>query len=77
MDREDVLRDYETKGLLSPQRTMGGTRRYSQADVERVEAIADLLADGLNLTAARRILELQAELDLLRAEVALLRPRRR
>ncbi len=69
-----ALRDYENKGLLTPFRTDGGTRRYSQDDVQRVQAISDLLADGANLAGIRRILELEAEVADLSAQLEKLRP---
>lgn len=64
-----ALRDYENKGLLAPHRTDGGTRRYSQADVDRVHAVSDLLAAGVNLAGARKILELETEIVRLKAEL--------
>ena len=47
------LRVYERRGLLAPDRTDGGTRLYSPDDVDRLERIRDLLADGLNLAGSR------------------------
>src|SRR3954465_12815344 len=44
------LRLYEARGLLSPERTSGGTRRYSANDVSRLHRIADLVAKGVHLT---------------------------
>jgi len=64
-----ALRDYEIKGLLRPHRTDGGTRRYSEDDVAQVNAVTRLLADGANLAAARKILELEAEIARLSAEL--------
>ena len=64
-----ALRDYESKGLLEPHRTEGGTRRYSRDDIDRVDAISDLLASGANLTAVQRILELEREVARLTAEL--------
>jgi MerR family transcriptional regulator, heat shock protein HspR len=64
-----ALRDYESKGLLEPHRSDGGTRRYSRDDIDRVHAIAGLLASGANLAAFRRILELEGEVDRLTAEL--------
>ncbi len=64
-----ALRDYENKGLLTPHRTGGGTRRYSQADVDRVHEVSELLAAGVNLAGARKILELETEVIRLRAEL--------
>ncbi len=67
------LRVYERHGLVSPDRSPGGTRRYSEADVERLHRIRDLLADGLNLAGVAAVLRLEAENARLRAEVARLR----
>ena len=59
-----TLRTYERKGLLKPSRTSGGTRRYSDRDVERVQLIQDLTqGEGVNLAGVIRILQLQDELD--------------
>ena len=44
-----TLRIYEQKGLVSPQRTSGNTRMYSQADIERLELINELTSEGINL----------------------------
>lgn len=60
------LRVYERRGLLTPDRTAGGTRLYSPDDVERLERIRDLLADGLNLAGIARVLELEDEVVRLR-----------
>ncbi len=59
-----TLRTYERKGLIKPARTAGGTRRYSDRDVQRVRLIQDLTqGDGVNLAGVVRILELQDRLD--------------
>ena len=68
-----ALRDYEAKGLLEPFRTEGGTRRYSRADVDRVQEVSALLDEGLNLAGVRRVLDMQAETDRLRSEIDRLR----
>ena len=60
------LRVYERHGLLSPERTEGGTRRYSEADVERLVRIRELLDAGLNLAGIDRVLELEDEVARLR-----------
>ncbi len=61
-----TLRTYERKGLLKPARTSGGTRRYSQRDVDRVRLIQDLTqGEGVNLAGVLRIIALQDELDAL------------
>ena len=69
------LRVYERRGLLEPRRTAGGTRLYSQADIETLHRIRELLAEGLNLAGIGRVLELEDQVVQLRAEVARLRAR--
>jgi DNA-binding transcriptional MerR regulator len=56
------LRVYERRGLLKPDRTDGGTRRYSQDDVDTLVHIRGLIDDGLNLAGVSRVLELEAEI---------------
>jgi MerR family transcriptional regulator, heat shock protein HspR len=68
-----TLRIYEREGLLDPVRTAGGTRRYSQRDISRLQEICALTGDGLNLAGIRRVLELQEETRHLQAEVERLR----
>lgn len=68
-----MLRAYESRGLLSPERTPGGTRRYSGNDIARIDEITMLLAAGLNLAGVEQVLELRAETRRLRAEIAELR----
>ena len=58
-----TLRSYEQKGLLTPQRTSGNTRMYSQADIERLELINELTNEGINLAGVIRILDLQGRLE--------------
>lgn len=60
------LRVYERRGLLEPARTPGGTRLYSQADIEVLHRIRELLADGLNLAGIARVLALEEEVRGLR-----------
>ena len=62
-----ALRLYEARGLLQPQRTDGGTRRYSAQDLERLQRIGELLAGGLNLAGISMVLALEAENARLRA----------
>ena len=54
-----TLRTYERLGLILPERTGGGGRRYSHRDVEMLREIADLTAHGIGLEGVRRILDLQ------------------
>jgi MerR family transcriptional regulator/heat shock protein HspR len=62
------LRLYETRGLLEPTRTDGGTRRYSADDLDRLRRIGDLLDAGLNLAGIGMVLDLEAKNSALRAE---------
>ncbi len=54
-----TLRLYEARGLLQPDRTDGGTRRYSTDDLDRLRRIGDLLDAGLNLAGIGMVLNLQ------------------
>jgi MerR family transcriptional regulator, heat shock protein HspR len=68
-----TLRIYERKGLVDPARTAGGSRRYSDADIAVLRRIQELTNDGLNLAGVQRVLELEAELAAMRAEIERLR----
>ncbi len=68
-----TLRIYERKGLIAPYRTPGGTRRYSNADLERLTLIQELTNEGVNLEGVRRILNLESETERLRSQVTRLR----
>jgi DNA-binding transcriptional MerR regulator len=67
------LRAYEREGLLTPARTDGGTRRYSDDDLDRVRRIADLLDAGLNLAGIALVLDLQDDNAVLQDRNAALR----
>jgi DNA-binding transcriptional MerR regulator len=69
------LRVYERRGLVAPDRTSGGTRLYSEDDVDRLRRIGALLAAGLNLAGIAAVLALEAENERLRAQVARLKKR--
>jgi MerR family transcriptional regulator/heat shock protein HspR len=69
-----TLRGYERAGLLTPGRTEGGTRRYSENDLARLRRIATLSGLRVNLEGIRRILQLEQEVTSLKAEIARLRP---
>ena len=58
-----TLRAYEQKGLVTPQRTEGNTRMYSQADIERLELIGELTSEGINLAGVIRILDLEGRIE--------------
>lgn len=55
------LRAYERAGLVTPARTDGGTRRYSQRDVDRLRRVTELMDAGLNLAGVAMVLDLQDE----------------
>ncbi len=61
------LRVYERRGLVDPDRSSGGTRRYSPDDIQRLHRIRELLAEGLNLAGIARVLRLEEEIERLRA----------
>ena len=64
-----TLRIYERKGLLDPARTVGGSRRYSDVDIEQLPRIQELTADGINLEGVKRVMELEGEVAALRSEI--------
>jgi len=53
------LRVYERRGLVEPARTQGGTRRYSEADLDRIRRVVVLLGEGLNLAGIAVVLHLE------------------
>jgi MerR family transcriptional regulator/heat shock protein HspR len=66
-----TLRIYESKGLVRPGRTPGGTRLYSEIDLDRLRAIQRLTTElGLNLAGVQRVLTLEDEMAKLRARMA-------
>lgn len=68
-----TLRIYERKGLLTPARTGGGSRRYSDADVALLKRIAELTSEGMNLVGVKRTLDLERKVARLEAELEKLR----
>ena len=59
-----TLRIYENKGLIRPKRTAGNTRLYSEADIQRLQLIQQLMNDlGLNLAGVEQVLQLQDEVE--------------
>jgi MerR family transcriptional regulator/heat shock protein HspR len=68
-----TLRIYERRGLISPFRTPGGTRRYSPEDLERLGLIQELTDAGVNLEGVRQVLELRGEVARLQHQVTRLR----
>lgn len=64
-----TLRVYERKGLLSPARTGGMSRRYSESDLDQIRRVQDLTAEGLNLAGVARVLQLELEVESLRRRI--------
>jgi MerR family transcriptional regulator/heat shock protein HspR len=58
-----TLRNYERTGLLNPQRTSGGSRRFSDIDLEALRRIQELTNEGINLEGVKRIMVLEAQLE--------------
>ena len=76
-----TLRIYERKGLIEPARTEGGSRRYSERDIELLQRIQELTNEGVGLAGVRRILDLEKRLgdaqnDVARLEAELVAARR-
>jgi MerR family transcriptional regulator, heat shock protein HspR len=66
-----TLRMYEARGLVRPARTPGGTRLYSENDVDRLKLIQRLTTEvGLNLTGVDHVLRLEDEIRRMRARMA-------
>ena len=71
-----TLRVYDARGLVRPRRTPGGTRRYSERDLERLLHVNRLTCEmGLNLTGVVRVLALEEEIERLSSEVRALERR--
>lgn len=64
-----TLRFYERKGLIDPVRSAGGQRRYSDDHLAQLASIQSLTGEGFNLAAVQRILQLEAEVEALKAEL--------
>jgi MerR family transcriptional regulator/heat shock protein HspR len=65
-----TLRIYERRGLLSPERTTGNTRRYTVADIERLRRIQELTQiEGVNLAGAKMVLRLEEQLATLHRDM--------
>ncbi len=70
-----TLRVYEQKGLVTPGRSRGNTRLYSQADIERLNLIAKLTDEGINLAGVIRILDMREVAEKRNKEIDELRER--
>jgi MerR family transcriptional regulator/heat shock protein HspR len=70
-----TLRMYEARGLITPQRSPKNTRLYSYEDVERLRRIQRMTDEGLNLAGVETVLELEAQIRRMRAELGRMRKR--
>ncbi len=70
-----TLRMYEARGLISPRRSPKNTRLYSYEDVERLRRIQRMTDEGLNLAGVETVLELEAQIARMRAELGRMRKR--
>jgi MerR family transcriptional regulator, heat shock protein HspR len=68
-----TLRMYEARGLIEPQRSPKNTRLYSQHDVERLRHIQRLTSSGLNLAGVEIVLDMEAEVERMKAKLERLR----
>lgn len=64
-----TLRIYERKGLLTPARSGGGSRRYSEADIDHLHRIQELTNEGLSLSGVQRVLDLEERIRSLEDEL--------
>jgi MerR family transcriptional regulator/heat shock protein HspR len=66
-----TLRIYEARGLITPKRSAGKTRLYSQQDVDRLRRIQELTSEmGMNLAGVEKVFELEEELERMRSRMA-------
>jgi MerR family transcriptional regulator, heat shock protein HspR len=66
-----TLRIYEARGLVTPKRSAGKTRLYSQEDVDRLRRIQELTSEmGMNLAGVEKVFELEEELEKMRSRMA-------
>jgi len=70
-----TLRQYDRLGLVSPDRTAGGGRRYSARDISRLQVVQALAAEGINLSGIQRILDLREQVLRLEQDAMRLRAR--
>lgn len=63
------LRRLDTEQLVCPDRSEGGQRRYTRAEIDRVQRVTELAGEGMTLAGIKRLLVLEAEVAALKAEV--------
>lgn len=66
---QQTIRSYEEKGLIKPYRTGGGTRRYSQIDIDKLIQIQDLSQRGINLDGIKIIYEMRDKIEELQEKI--------
>ncbi len=66
---QQTIRTYEQKGLIKPFRTGGGTRRYSQEDVDKLIQIQNLSQRGINLDGIKIIYEMKEKIEKLQDKI--------
>lgn len=71
------LRRLDTQEVVQPTRSLGGQRRYSRTEIDRIQQVTSLVGEGFTLPAIRRVLELQSEVTELRRQLAAERARSR
>ena len=64
------IRRLDTEQVVQPARSDGGQRRYSRADIDQVQRVAEMADAGMTLVGIRRIFELELELEEVRAQLA-------
>jgi MerR family transcriptional regulator, heat shock protein HspR len=65
-----ILRRWERAGLISPERTAGGQRRYSRREIQRLQHVAQLVGEGMTTGGIRRVLDLEERIDELEDRLA-------
>jgi MerR family transcriptional regulator/heat shock protein HspR len=69
---QQTIRTYEMKGLIKPYRTGGGTRRYSQEDIDKLIQIQNLSQRGINLDGIKIIYEMKDKIEELQNKILML-----
>jgi MerR family transcriptional regulator/heat shock protein HspR len=69
------LRRLDSEELVSPERSLGGQRRYSRAEIQQIQRVSELAGEGLTLAGIRRLLALESEVAQLQREILRLKER--
>lgn len=65
------IRRLDTEGVVCPDRSVGGQRRYSRVELGHIAALAALMSEGMTLAGAQRVVELENEVAELRRQLAI------